>query len=466
MAVVIDTNLWGKGTLDVKRLTAIATRLERSGIQLWVPQQVLLEWARHAADDAEAMAPLWKRAQRSGQLSGALPVSSDPVEIAEVFTSRIGAISNVRVLPIDGASAIAGIKDQILGTGPGTVRGGTRTGGVDSSWVRDAVTCAGGDVLELVFLTDNRKDVIATTEAMGINPDRVRTVSEQRLYSTLFSVTVADDRIVKLLAEYVLDLEPTDDDWPHSPPSSDWLEIWDFKLSVEAADGPYEFEIDDVQLGPGARLIGLRNVAVIDSTVEDGSQTFSATVEFDMVVHTSVILYGHSIDNDGAVLMGSDVVSNVLVTAPFAAEMDDLRIVEITPAGQAVGTSAEMRADDPDEALHLLADELGSLAGVTVDHDAIIEANTQLVGPSGVKVDLSRSDASVDDDGWVLRFEVEGRPDETVEIACGYDPDARVWAGRDSFDSRAPYYVYGPSGERGTEPYTGMRDVWRWLVGV
>lgn len=74
IAVVIDTSLWGRGTLDLSRLTSHAKRLAQSGIEVWVPQQVLLEWVSHAVADAQEALPLWKRLARPGSLE----VTSQP----------------------------------------------------------------------------------------------------------------------------------------------------------------------------------------------------------------------------------------------------------------------------------------------------------------------------------------------------------------------------------------------------
>jgi hypothetical protein len=71
IAVVIDANLWHKH-LNLDRLTAHAARLLKSGIEVWVPEQVALEWAEHAHEEIQQIAERWKKPEVAG-IYGPLP---------------------------------------------------------------------------------------------------------------------------------------------------------------------------------------------------------------------------------------------------------------------------------------------------------------------------------------------------------------------------------------------------------
>ncbi|MFE3058713.1 hypothetical protein [Nocardia sp. NPDC059239] len=156
-AVVLDTNLWSHGRLDIGALADLATRLRAYDVEVWIPRQVVLEWARHASDDAELAAPAWNRLRRCGLVQGRFPVVRDVTTMVDQLFDGLRGLNNVRVLAMRGASAIAGITDQILGIGAGTVRTGTRTGAADSSWIRDALATAQHDTGRIVFVTANIK---------------------------------------------------------------------------------------------------------------------------------------------------------------------------------------------------------------------------------------------------------------------------------------------------------------------
>lgn len=185
-AVIVDTNALMSGNLDLAKLEGIAERLAPRGIPVWVPFQVVAEWAVHAAETVQR----WKEASRAaGRLAaaGVENVGTPDVpdwlngataqaarQLRTRFRSAIAALDNVEVLEARGDSALAAIDDQILGTGPGRKEGGVRTGAADSALVRDAVAHAARAKRSgvLVFLSANKKDILATLDALGISHDR------------------------------------------------------------------------------------------------------------------------------------------------------------------------------------------------------------------------------------------------------------------------------------------------------
>ncbi|KSU56123.1 hypothetical protein AS181_18955 [Gordonia sp. SGD-V-85] len=124
---------------------------------------------------------------------------------------RISSIPNVVIVPMLGKNAIAGLRDQVLGTGPGTQKNNVRTGGVDSSWVRDAVSHAGQDPpYGLVFFTDNHSDVeetlremeIRVADADGNDGVRVCGPAERALFDLVAWAKPADGPVRLALATY------------------------------------------------------------------------------------------------------------------------------------------------------------------------------------------------------------------------------------------------------------------------
>ena len=215
-AVVIDANLWGTGILDVVRLTAIAEQVAKVGVQVWVPTQVVLEWASHAHDDAQLIEPAWKRLRRAEVVAKPSGIPTDVRTIAEQLTERIEDIPNVTVLPMSGAAAIAGLRDQILGVGSGTRKSGVKTGAVDSSFVRDALTRAKSDPTTVVFVSGNAGDLQSVAKAMGVGPLIIR--NEHTLTGSLFFSMSATEEVEQYIAGEFLGLvsidPPTPD--PHS----------------------------------------------------------------------------------------------------------------------------------------------------------------------------------------------------------------------------------------------------------
>lgn len=458
-AVVLDTSLWGEGTLDLGRVTAHAARLGKSGIELWIPEQVMLEWASHAAADAAAVTPAWGRLKRAGLVSGGFPVSVDVADAVASVHEALTKISNVTVLAMTGDAAVAGIRDQILGTGPGEVRKGTKTGAVDSSWVRDAIAAAGGDASQIVFVTWNAKDVHATAKAMGTTAV-VR--SEHHLYSALFGATKAPEFLVKLVTQYVdalaLGAQPSDD--PHDFAGESLLPIPDVVLDPDAYDPPYPVEVTDVALASGSSVIGLIGVESIGAFEgAEKSSDYTATLEFQVLVLTDLDVVGYYLNADGEVVPVSAIVHSAVVRAPLVADVEDLHVVTGS-AGPAVAGSADPRFDTAPEALEWLLGEISALHGVSLLDDDLDAEEFEFLGTNGTSVHAIR-EGSVHED-WTVTFDLGS---ELVMLTCRYDPDVHVWAGKDSFDIQPPYYVFAGDGETtNASPYAAIGTVWRSLM--
>lgn len=390
------------------------------------------------------------------------------------MTSKVSAIAGVRVLPMTGEAAIAGIRDQILGTGPGETRSGVKTGAVDSSWIRDALAAAGNDPSKLLLVTDNAKDVHETAMAMGVT---LRVRSEYHMYSSLFGATAAPDFLVNLITREVLKLTTGPDPADHHGYSTELpVPLGDISLTTAAFDPPYAFEVTDVALVAGGSVVAIAGVEVVSGPAIEGQHdggtaavegkgvtgTYNHTVELRILVLGELGITGYQLDQDGQVAMQTDGVGNALVVAPFVADISDLH-VELTAAGDARADSAEPRFDDPREALEWVLEFLGSLHGVNLDDDDVDREDFNFSGINDLTVLAELVGEAYSD--WTLSFHLGT---ETVAVSCHYDPNSRVWAGKDSFDMWPPYYLTEGEDVRwgAAEPFTALGQVWRYLNGL
>lgn len=473
VAVVVDTNLWGKGTLDAGRLKTLADRLVGSRIEVWVPTQVLWEWASHAVSDAELATPVWNRLKRAWLVKGPIPVSSVATVVLEALEKTLASIPNVIIVPMTGAAAIAGIQDQVLGTGPGALRSGVKTGAVDSSLVRDAIAHAGGDASKVVFVTNNAKDVHDTAKAIGAT---VHVRPEDALYASLFPAVAEPEYLLGLIVEELEEkASPDTEDHPAYMQES-LLPVSDIQVSKAAFDPPEYFELTDTALAYGGSIVAIVDVDVVDGLVQGlsaggptteeggaGSHRPSWTVAFTAVLLADVDAVGYQLDNDGQVSPSAGVIVDTVIFAPMVADLVDRSVQSLTANGSARAEKADPGFLDSEDALAWVLTELGALHGVRLENDDISLTEFTFRGPKDVTLVATRTGL----EAWKLTFDLGDAAADAV-ITCHYDPDARVWAGRNSFHARGLFSVF--SGEDGgatrTNAYYVMSDVWRHLNGL
>lgn len=355
VGVVFDTNVWQRGGLDVSKLRKHAERLEKRGIEVWIPGQVLLEWVEHALSDANALAPVWNRLLAAALLGGPAPVDRDADIVEHRVREQIESIQNVRILEMHGTNAVSAIQDQIRGAGAGGTKKGVKTGAADSSLIRDSLSAADGDPVAVVFVTNNKKDFLNTGRALGTD---LRVSSEQDLYRVEIptSLTRVDtsgwvdplpsiDKIIELAHQFMDDQRQAaiEADDGHSPPLWSWLSLTGPRLEDVDLDAPYDFETTDVEVRPEPRLITITDVDIVDSFIsedDDGHPTgeYSLSAEFVADLVGDLIVHGYHLDNDGQVQNDAIDVFDVRITSPFLVEIESGAVVAISPAGEAVAT--------------------------------------------------------------------------------------------------------------------------------
>ena len=134
-SVVFDTNVWSSGRFNAETFKARAARLDKAGINVLIPEVILWEWASHSAQDAKSGFDTWRRLTKAGLVSGAYPGPHDHGDVLAELRRFLATIPNAQILPVSGDAAIAGLRDQILQTGPGATKQGVKTGAADSAWV-------------------------------------------------------------------------------------------------------------------------------------------------------------------------------------------------------------------------------------------------------------------------------------------------------------------------------------------
>ncbi|MFV8176750.1 hypothetical protein [Mycolicibacterium peregrinum] len=482
IAAVLDTSAYNKGHFDAETVRELGQRLARRDAQLWIPSQVILEWAAHAHGAMDELRTGHARALSAGLVNSPKPPNLAVDAIVDKLNEQCSGMANVTVLDISGDAAVAGLRDQILGTGPGNVLGGTkisdvrflggvRTGASDSSWVRDALCKAGGDPTRIVFVTNNDKDVRATCRAIGHSRAKIRFWDghNKDRFDKLFPPVEpqAEPRVdalaalkiitTMLLSDFAAAREADD----YSGPPPEWIQV--DGISVDAGLDPDDRRsIEDMiepraVMEPLAHLIDVRDVSV-DA---DGEDTI---VDYTVRLLADVRVEGRVFDNDGHTLMDWESLPTRVLAVPFSAKIRDgaLHCIEQTDAADSWPAQRRF-ADAFDAFATLYNEEITQWDYITVkpiDTDAP-EAGFVLHGPGG-QVESATVDGWIGED-WELSFENSG-----VAINATYDPGSRVSAGRyDSFNAYPPVGLHseGP-GLRSypPEPYSALAAVWAHLV--
>lgn len=465
--VVLDTNMsGGKGDFSESWVRGLAGRLGGQGVELWVPQVVLWEWAEHAAATQEGVLPGLRKLDRlniSGLPAAPTKTLTTP-EIAAAIEANLQAMPNVEVVPVGGESAIAALKDQVLLTGPGDRKEGVKTGAADSALVRDSVERIGRHRLgELAILSANVTDMRKTLGAIPGGPGVGVFAAEKVLMDGLASSRAewrqdAERRrdsaeVLGLLAQHFRseEQELLAGNDGHGMPTESWATdlITDIGLAGLPGDARAQFEqITSVQVHPNTHVVGISGVDTDHSETEDVRYA-----TFDLIVDTVVQIEGYTVDGrDGSIYPGSDDV-NTLLEVGCVAELRGTDVVDVRQVDTAVASDLDLEFSDELDAQDWLVDYLCALTSTRV-RDAPdagygrLPARSTLVTPSGqvvasVHFEEPSPDASAGNGAvWAASFAV-GPGEDAVMLAgieCLYDASAEVWMGEDeSYRLDSPY---------------------------
>ena len=207
-AVVLDANCMSRGRINLDRLRQWADDLHSESIELWLPEIVVWEWAEHSAADRAAATSAYE-VSRPGLIAAGfdLPVIEElsPEQAAQVVMDAIAAVhENVVVVTVDGSSARAALRDQILQLPPGSKVSTkdkrtplVKTGAADGAAVRSVHAHAAGSSDYAVVTRDRHWREIYEGQGWEV-PLIYQSLEDLR--KALFNISSADEAVPRILS--------------------------------------------------------------------------------------------------------------------------------------------------------------------------------------------------------------------------------------------------------------------------
>lgn len=467
-AAVIDTSFFAAGKFKSELVEKLASRLARRNVKLWIPHQVIDEWATHAFDAYKEVQTAYSKLGDLSTIAGGPPPLLTARDFAAYIDQQCRTMSNVEILELDGQCAVEAIRDQVLGEGAGGLKNGTRTGAVDSSIVRDTLRRVDNNPEHIVFLTDNAEDFQRAVEALG-HSEFISAKNTQRLFHKLsppvhpkHSADTARRLIIDELLESIAAAAAADD--RHGAPPV-WVDITD--ISVGAVDSHDERALDELvdpafKLEPAAELFCVDNVSL--QVIDEDADLVSYTV----VLLANVRVEGWSIDNLPDPAYQSMTLYDSIVRVPFDADIVDGKLVQPRQADTATVHAGQHRFPDEWEAYQDVLDTITGWAGITVIPATTategLPTSFELRGPDGQRIEAEVPRDSIAGE-WTLEFN-SPEMELTAEITSEYDPNSRVWLGReDSFNMYPPILLVSSTNRAARPgPYLALARVWQYLV--
>lgn len=465
VAAVIDTCFFGAGNFKPDNVEKLAGRLARRDVKLWIPQQVIDEWAIHAF---EAFKELQAAYTKLGDLTiaGEPPPTLAARDVAAHIDQLCRAMPNVEVLDLDGQCAVDAIRDQVLGEGAGgRSRDGTRTGAVDASIVRDALRRVDNDPDQIVFLTKNYKDFRPAVNALG-HSDFSSANTTYQLFGKLsppvhpkHSIDAARRLIIDELLESITESAAADD--RHGPPPA-WIDVDDITVDTVDTDDRREFDeiIDPTfELEPAAALVYVAGVSL--QVIDEDTDLVSYTV----VLLADVRAEGYVINNDGNTVHEWMTLYDSIVTVPFDADIVDGKLLQPRQSDTATAQGGHHRFADEWDAYQDVWETITDWEGIaaTSTNGEDLPTSFELRGPDGQRIDAEVSGGSIAGE-WTLEF-TSPEMELITEISSAYDPNSRAWLGReDSYDVYPPISLVSGTHRSRPGPYPALALVWQYLV--
>jgi hypothetical protein len=483
-AAVLDASFVDKGRLNIGGIERLAAGLGARSAELWIPEVVLLEFAVHAWEDLKLQLQIHKRLRQAGLAEGQPLTDPGSSQIAGKLLKIITGIPNVILVGLNGESAAAGLRDQILGTGPGSVKAGVRTGAADSAWVRGVLDRANHELRSVVFLSRNEEDVVKTALAIGHARSDIQiwkrsgAKAEQEMLDKFFGraaprepVETIDRLTVLRVITQALQSEceaarKLHDQ--HGPPPA-WIDVDEVNIGVNhdwGDDDEIASMMDpEAEVEPGAELI---DVAVTNfyAADEDG---IGVMVDYTVRLLADVRVEGQKINNDGDGYWDWVVLRDRLLTVPYTAMLRNGVLADVSQTDAATNDTASPRFDDNFDSFEwLYTEELSSWQHITIHphvEDGSLPKTFELRAPDG-RIEIAELNPPADlTEDWTLEFEKTG-----ASINSTYDPTARAALGRqDSFEVFPPVSLASAT-RRGVgawpQPYTALAHVWAYLMGA
>ncbi|HEX6343084.1 hypothetical protein [Umezawaea sp.] len=472
LAVVVDANAYGRAKPNLDDLEHMARRLHGIGKQTWVPEPVAWEWAEHLGTDwrtlMTAQSDLRKNLRR-GRVPMTEPLYEDEAGVIDAFMTAIQAIDHVRVISVTPHSALEGLKDQVLQRPPGKRKEKVKTGGSDAAWLRDVILAANGAVDRLLFLTEDR-DITRACEAWGMPTPRTRT--RLQLRSTLFDVTVDDERATRAVVRYLLERLPIDlnSGWSGETDGFDIGSTSGLDRAIEAADDLDDTRVYGADITRLTVLVGVDNVA-IDTTGDDEPSYpgHLGEARHDQVSATVYFLGDAEATVNRLYLGGdpetmTDEIAGVFIRTELLFHLVDGVITEVSAEDDAQVSLPDNFYDRETDAVDELREALECVPGLIIPDDFGLNTRNGIhrLTIEGHDVDLTLSWVPSDYGRFTLDLSRAGHDFDSVEISCQYD--ATAWAGgKDGYLMRAPYYMTVENGE--LLPESPLWSIPAWIIG-
>lgn len=464
-AVVFDANAFGHARPNIGYLRAIAQRLSEVNIETWVPELVAWEWAQHLSEDWRTLTTS-SSTERSNLASAELrspdPIYSDEADVVEAFLAVLRSINNVTIVELTPGNAAAGLRDQIMLTGPAARKKDTKTGASDSAWLRDCIDRADG-IEDLIFVTED-KGIKTACEQWGYGKPLTRTRSELR--ATLFEVELDTGTAAWQVLSHLSRLLPAP---IAAGPTTDQAvyigKITGLESAIESDDREWAdvrahaAELTRLKMPAGIRLVTVEQRETQQNELSPVRRTISASVAFLATGRATV-----SYNDEDTQIRGYD---DLLVIAELSFEVENERIISMRADGDAVAHLPSTNFRDGDDAIMELQDALAGIPGVTGEVGLLKRDDPDesyvLVSPVGT-ADLAIHWPRYLDE-WATEIRVSVNDDAIVNsdvISCEHDVGARV-GGADGWDLYPPFVVSGDG------PIASENPIWAvpaWVIAT
>ncbi|BBJ37430.1 hypothetical protein SSPO_001480 [Streptomyces antimycoticus] len=466
-AVVFDANAYGKARPDLRHLKRLAGRLAAIGIETWVPEPVSWEWAEHVARDWQAVKNA-ARQERDGMKRAGLKVDVPTVHyssrdtVIDTVLTNLNAIPHVKIIPLSGDSATAGLKDQVLQQEPAKLKGDVKTGASDSAWLRDVLARVSPE--EIVVVSSDG-DVKRAFRAWRKPVPLI--LKREKLRQTLFDVTVDDGHAQSSIVRYLLDRLPVGNlDGGGEGAAFDIGPILGLEsaISRETDGDGTSSSVYGASVTRLVALAGLYDVSVEHGVPDDAQDTLEpeespghtrpdelGSAQHDVAYATAFFLAEgeatiQTLLHDGDPEVSAIHYDNILVRAQLSFRFTDGAITAVAAEADATALLAQGAYDDDDDALSALAEALTCVPGLDLDTDfSSSDLSAKIRGVQAqVSVEMKR-----DGGDWTLSVALwhsnssggDLDLDGEVEVMCSYDPDSWWGGSRDGFQGPDAYQV-------------------------
>lgn len=442
--VVVDTNVFGRGRLDVAAIEGMAQDLRPVAVEVVVPEVVLWEWADHARTDLEtfyADARALRRARLDGLVPGIGQVTGQVPEVEEILakmTTVLGGLDNVRVLPASEAGALAGVRAQVLRQGAGRRKtdDGEKTGAADTLWIYDGLAMAEHDPNRVVFLTGDSKDVERACKHLKVGAPKVFkdrkdiTNALRELNPQAFNTATISQAMLSAL-------------WPGG--AKDPARVLP-GISLEISPGYFSTGEPGVVISANVKeLSGL--AAVRDVRGDDSILT--ATLE--LIGKIDLVRWAPTPEDPTHTV--PDEFSPALIQVPVTAHTDDAgQIKRIEAAGVAVVEPSDQIYPDPQSARAALERALGDVPNLpeTAWWEKLFRTRYPPVPVDGIKLVRGPRLAT---NRWEAMLQISDDYSMIISIGPTWTPSAEGVRGFDVVAEHEPIDGYRP------DPWLGPTEI-------